>query len=208
MLRKIILGCTLALALLAGQKVDAAVVSSLPNGINVPMPAINYFGTGPQAMAPGITWTAEYINSVFGYTGGYGFAANGFWNGLTMMGTNNSFLSMAVTFDSPVSGVGGFVNYAPGTGLPQLSAYNGEILLESVVLTFLTGGGLNSGQFVGFLFSSPSITKFVLQGAYVGLANLRYELSPVPLPGALIFLISGLGGMSAFNWFRRRKLAA
>ena len=66
---------------LASPHAEATVVSSL-NGVVVPMPAVNYFGTGPQVFDGGeVTWTSTTANSTFGYTSTYGFYVNGEWDG-------------------------------------------------------------------------------------------------------------------------------
>ena len=69
----------------------ASVVMSLPTGAVIPMPAVNYFGSGPQTFGPGITWSSTNAfnggGAVFGYTPGpcpffcYSFLANGNWVG-------------------------------------------------------------------------------------------------------------------------------
>src|SRR5579871_3747797 len=64
---------------------NAALVTSIPGGSGVSIPAINYFGAGPQTIAPGITWSSTnggfQGGAVYGYTAGYGFSGNGFWSG-------------------------------------------------------------------------------------------------------------------------------
>jgi len=196
------------------QDAQAAPVPSLPAGIDLSMPVINYFGAGPQTLAPGITWSSENATtqggSVFGYNAGYGFASNGFWQGLTMMGTNDSTSSMTVSFATPVSGVGGFINYAPGQGNASLSVFNGANLIETFNLSFLTGGGTNTGQFIGFLESSSIITSFVLTGGFVGLAGLQYQpdnVSQTPLPATLPLFASGLGLLGLLRRRRKRREA-
>src|SRR5512140_2077601 len=94
----------------------AGVVTSLPGGTVVPMPAVNYFGPGPQVFG-GIQWTSTnsntYGGSVFGYAGPYGFGSNGDWGGVlgTMAGLNSSSSvasvidTMTVEFSLPVFGV-------------------------------------------------------------------------------------------------------
>ena len=67
----------------------ASVVTSIPGGIVLPFPAINYFGPGPQTVAPGVTWTSTNDGSnatpaVFGFDytqppNLYSFGANGNW---------------------------------------------------------------------------------------------------------------------------------
>jgi len=63
-------------------------------GSNLPMPNVNYFGTGPQTFG-NYTWSSTNAStqggSVYGYTGGYGYLANGFWDGALgpMAGVND-----------------------------------------------------------------------------------------------------------------------
>jgi hypothetical protein len=59
-----------------------------------------------------------------------------------MAGTNNSTSTMTFAFATPVTGVGGFINYAPGYGTPVIAAYDStRTLLETTTLSFSTGGG-------------------------------------------------------------------
>jgi hypothetical protein len=191
----------------------AGVVTSIPGGTVVPMPASNYFGPGPETFGPGITWTSTNASnqggSVFGYTGGYGFAANGGWDGALgpMAGLNDGYGafgvtdSMTFTFATPVSAVGGFFNYEPYQTTPTtIAVYDvSDILIESYNLTFLTGGGNDVGQFLGFQESSAIIGSFVLTDNYISLVNLTYAGgSAVPEPGTLfpaaagVLLLAGL----------------
>jgi len=191
----------------------AALVTSLPGGTVIPMPVVNYFGPGPQAFGPGVTWSSTNATnqggSVFGYTQGYGFLGNGYWDGgLVMAGVNDSTDVYGVTdtmtfaFSTPVSGVGGFLNYVPGSANPTtIAVYNAaNTLIESYNLTFLTGGGTDTGAFYGFLESTADIKYFTLTDNYVGIANLT--TSAVPLPGALLLFGPGLLGLAAV----RRRL--
>jgi PEP-CTERM motif len=193
--------CAAILVGVSAVPASASPITSLPNGSVIPMPGVNYFGTGPQAFS-GVTWTSTngFIQggSVFGYTGGYGFIGNGFWDGGLgpMAGTNDpDSSSMTFTFATPVTGVGGFINYAPGAGRGPTTIFaydSANNLLGSTVLTFSTGGGTNTGQFHGFLMNSPSISSFTLQGNYVGLTNLTVDATaPVPEPGTLVLFGTG-----------------
>ena len=177
----------------------AAPVSSLPGGTIIPMPGVNYFGSGPQTFGPGnsITWTSTNVinqgGSVFGYTGGYGFGDNGYWDGSLdpMTGVNSAAYVYSVTdtmtfaFSTPVKGVGGFINYYPDQQTPTtIAVYDTNMnLIESEALTFHTGGSANSGEFHGFLESSPTIKYFTLSDNYVGITKLTIDTgSGLPAP--------------------------
>lgn len=200
----------MALIAMAGPS-SAAVVTSIPGGTVVPMPGVDYFGTGPQAFGPGITWSSTNAiiqgGSVFGWTGGYAFGTNGTWDGGLgpMAGLNDSFAvygitdTMTFTFATPVQAVGGFLNYLPGGTTPTtIAVYDAtNTLIESFELTFLTDGSINSGQFFGFLESAPIISSFTLTDNYIGLANLTVAVtvSSVPEPGTLAMLGLGIAGL-------------
>ena len=111
----------------------AGLVTSITGG-NLVMPAVNYFGPGPQPGGPGYTWSSTNAGtqggSAFGYTGGYGFGANGGWDGTLgpMAGVNDAFFvygatdTMTFEFASPVFNVGGFINYYPDFTTPTTIA--------------------------------------------------------------------------------------
>jgi len=174
---------------------------------------LNYFGPGPQTFGPGITWFSSNVSnnggSAFGYTGNYGFGANGFWK-LDMAGLNDSFDTfgasdtMTFEFANPLSAVGGFLNYTPGGSTPTtIAVYDSSgNLIESDNLTFLTGGGKNTGQFLGFLESTPEIASFTLTDNFIGITNLT--IAPVPEP-AMFFPLAGL--LMAGLRFANRSLA-
>ena len=97
---------------------------------------------------------------------------------MIMAGTNDETSTMTFTLASTVSGIGGLINYAPGFGTPMIAVYDSMgNLIDSAILSFSTGGGVNVGEFYGFSESTP-IKSFALTGAYIGIADL--EVSSVP----------------------------
>ena len=196
-----------AAALFASVASQASPVTSLPGSTLYAFPNDNSFSAGP-----GITWTAEINNSVFGYNGGYGFQTNGNWGtGLSMIGTNSRDTSMTLSFDTAVSGVGAFLNWSrfsdgtPDGDLPIISIYDAaHTLLESYTLTFATGGGNNSGEFHGFLRGTADIASITFDGGFIGAANLEVVTAPaIPEPSTYALMIAGLGVVGFIA--RRRK---
>ena len=202
-------GLAMAICLMANPAA-AVLVNSLPGGTVIPMPTLEYWGPGPQVFGPGITWSSTNASnqggSVFGFTGGYGFLGNGYWdfNIGPMAGLNDSFNVYGVTdtmtfaFSTPVWGVGGFMNYVPGGSTPTvISVYDSSMnLIESTILNFNTGGGSNTGFFYGFLENSPTISYFSLTDNYIGITDLT---TAVPEPATLFLIGSGLIGLAGFR---------
>ncbi|WP_295951569.1 PEP-CTERM sorting domain-containing protein [Rhodoferax sp.] len=197
-----LIGAACLLAGAASLPAAATPVTSLVGATQLAMPVKNIFGTGPFSFAPGITWSSNSGDAVFGSTDGYGFDANGDWDyRKTLVATNDSTSSMTFTFDITVSGFGGFLNWAPGSGNASIAVYDvNHVLIESVVLGFLTDGSLNSGEFHGFQESGTSIKYFTLTGAYIGGAD--FAVKAVPEPASMALSLLGLGLLGAMS---RRK---
>ncbi|MEO1307509.1 MAG: hypothetical protein AAFV38_06165, partial [Pseudomonadota bacterium] len=96
------------------------------------------FSAGPIDFSIGdvtATYTADSSNSVVGFTSGYGLNSNGNWTSARngYVGTNSGTLGVRFDFDTLLSGVGGLVNYAPGSGSDAILEIfgSGGQLLES-----------------------------------------------------------------------------
>lgn len=142
--------------------------------------------------------------------GGYGLSTNGSWSLKSSAGLDTSTGYLEFVFNGgPVSGVGAFVNYAPGNGNAFIEAIglNGESLATQA-LTFTTSGQ-NQGRFFGFQLATAEITSFRLHNAYVIADDLTFSSTStevVPEPITMVLLGSGLVGIGGAAR-RRRKPA-
>ena len=98
---------------------------------------------------------------------------------------------MTFAFSTPVSAVGGFMNYAPDGNTPTIIAvYDASnTLIESAELTFLTGGGTNTGFFYGFQETSNTISYFRLTDNYIGITNLTTKVIPNAIAPIMLLLL-------------------
>jgi hypothetical protein len=207
--------CALLWALLTiSALANASEVTSIPGGSVIAMPGTYTIGAGPVSFS-GVTWSSDYGVSALAWSGGYTFGTNGTWDSAYVMaGLNspNAADTMKFAFTAPVSAVGGFLNYNPGsTGGPTtIAVYDtSNNLIESATLSFTTGGGLDTGVFLGFQENTVNIGSFTLTGNYLGITNLTTSTStPIstPEPASIALLASGILGFAATR--RKKKLLA
>lgn len=213
-LPKLLAAITLGASLFAAGAASASVITSLSGGTSVVLPASNLFSAGPIS-GSGYTYTSTYGSSVYGWTSGYGLDQNGYWDsglGLPYLGLNTGNGSMTITFDSAVSSVLAFLNYARSGsngydgGPASIAVYDASNnLIESFGLSFSTIGN-NQGFDFGFSEGSAIIKSIVFTNAYIVAANLRTSAATVPEPGVLGLL--GLGSLGLIATARRKRQSA
>jgi hypothetical protein len=172
-----------------------------------------------------VVFTATHIFDAAGFSAEmYGFGGNGIWFGGTRATnvwvnpqSDGVLSSMRFTFaDSPVSFVGGFMNYcsdvqslcAPDVFLRALGS-TGEILEQynlAVSAPILTPNATNDGAFRGIARSSADIFAFEFVGVGA-MDDLTFSAAPrsVPEPGTLGLFMSAL---VMFGVVRRKRVAA
>jgi hypothetical protein len=199
------------IALVTGQSVaHASLVTSIPGGTLLSVPAVEFIGEGPETVAPGVTWSSN-TNSLYGYDKGFTFGANGAWGFAVgpMEGLNTTSGTMTFQFSTPVSAVGGLINWAGpgGFGPTNIAVYNSSNqLIENVVLDDGSSNLFAPNSFYGFSDSTNDIAYFTLTGGYIGITDLTVSTA-TPLPAALPLFATGLGAMGLFGWRRKRQHA-
>lgn len=141
----------------------------------------------------------------------HGLGANGSWTRSGALNNDSAQGMMTFTFnDGPVSGVGGFVNYAPGFGTYIIEALGaGGIVLESydiaAVAPISTPAAVNDGAFRGILRGTNDIVAFRLSFGFNVIDDLAFTRADAAVPEpATLFL---MGGGMAVAALRRRKLS-
>jgi hypothetical protein len=204
----------LAIALLmAGSLTASATVltGSAAQAAQIPIPAdLNYGFSGPVTWG-NYTWTSTNFFSVFGYTGGAGFGVtNGNWDSAVgpMIGLNDSTSdygvtdTMTIAFTTPVFAVGDFFNYDADAGESTpttIAVYDTSgNLIESDTLNFDTGGGTDSGEWLGFSETTP-IGSLVLTDNYIAMSD------PTPEPSTLSYFLLAAAVCGGAMFFAARK---
>lgn len=179
----------LGLAIAVLPTVVFAAVITTPVGDFLPFYGVNYSGVGPQTVTDGVTWTSDWMGSVYGWDQGYGFVDNGFSEGVPLAGLNSNsdrlgfVTTMSFVFDTPVSAVGAVLNWIPSEAPVTISSYDAAgHLLDS--LTVSAGGGnlVPFNVFYGFQETSAVISRFSLSDGYIAAIGGLTVDPPQPPP--------------------------
>lgn len=212
----------LALPVLGVSGADAALLITSPEGYTGPVLNISTYangvrtGQGPITFSNGITYSSFSGRPVVG-NGNYNIGDNGVIN-VGKIATNNAADSFTLSFATPVSSFGAFLNYAVDDGVPAgndptITALNssGQVIASFDLFKdapISTPGGVNAFEFRGILDTTADIAAFKFAGAYLVVDGVP-NVSSVPLPasapmfGAAVLAL-GLAGYGV----RRGKVAA
>ena len=198
----------------------AAFITSA-GGVTAPSLTIDFsqftgllFGPGPVQIGGlvgrNVTWESGDASSVL-YNGLYGLAGNGQWDTgrIGYRGLNARDGTMTYRFlDTPVSQVGGFVNYAPSSAsnsLIEALAQDGTVLESYDVVSLApisTPSGLNQGAFRGITRATADIYAFRVSNSFVVLDDLKFSDNAAPpsvatpLPGTVALAAFGFVGIA------------
>ncbi len=210
-MKKLVL-LTIALLVVGSLTASADVVTVTVGGGaaasgDIPIPAnLVYAFDGPVSWDNEYTWSSTNLfnngGSVFGYSGSYGFGANGSWDSSMgpFIGLNDSTAidgstdTMTIAFTNPVTKFGDFFNYVPGSGNPttiDIYDVNGN-LLDAYNLTFTTNGNNDSGEWLYFTSTVP-IGYFTMSDNYIAMTA-----TPEPSTLAYFLLAAVCGGVMFF----------
>jgi hypothetical protein len=206
----------------ASLNANASVIFA-PAAPYIPFAQLEQFTAGPITVAPGITWTSTNAStqggSVYGYTFGYGFGSNGF-DTENMVGLNDSTDaytlpqpdSMTFAFATPVSSVGGYIDWVPNNLPVTIGVYDSsDTLIEDLVVSQGDANLATPNSFYGFQETTADISYFTLTDGYIGILSglngnvITGTSSSVPEPFTLSLFGAGLAGAAAM---RRRKKKA
>lgn len=214
-------GTILAAASTAG----ASVVTTLPGGTAIPIPAINLQTMSSTAIGGGITFTSIATNgSILGKTsamtfGNGSFAAGNPYLSLEAPANGYNYATMSLNFATPTSGFLADIRWTdggPGIGnlaynSASIAAYNAAGTLLEVYQVNNNGNsvGIPGGTY-GFLRSVADISRIDFNNAFMGARDLQYIGPPigaslVPEAATWSMMIAGFGLLGAA--MRRRRWA-
>ncbi|MFT3986793.1 PEP-CTERM sorting domain-containing protein [Aestuariivirga sp.] len=156
-----------------------------------------YWSEEPHTLAQGLFSDWAYDNANFG-TGSLQIT----------LSANPGYALTNVSFSA-------FCARASGCASESYSFYsvvgNTWTLLSSGTLAAFTSTDVTNGTLFTVATAVSEAAKIVFQigsDGYVGIDNVKYDVSPIPLPGAMVLLGSALAGVAGIGYRRRKDQAA
>ena len=213
-MRKALMASVIALSLgLTSPPLRAGLITADPGtGTTTIFTVTGNHASGSAVLLNGFTVAGS--SGVFYGTGTYGLSTNGCWGcsgSFSYVSTNSMTASITFDLGGLFGFVGGFMNYAPGSGsdatITALAA-DGTTVLDSYDLVsaapISTPGGYNAGAFRGISDSTDDIRFFRLSGDYILTHTIEVgsSASAVPEPGSCALLLPVVAGA---EFIRRRR---
>jgi hypothetical protein len=191
-----------------------AAMTFTPVGHEIDFAPFNTVGFNPVDVAPGVAWSSTNAGyqggSVYGFSHGYSFGANGYSSDV-VAGLNDSSDyfgvadSMTFSFSHPVSSVGAVLNWVPNGAPVTIAVYDAaHTLLDSLTLSEGERNLFTPDSYYGFREKAPDIASFVLTDGYIAAIGGVY-VSPAPEPSAWAMMLAGFGALGAVIRGARRR---
>ncbi len=209
--RRLAIGIALSAAMIS--PAGAAIVTALDAKTAVAIPFVSDDADaatlkGPIRFGGGITYSSTRANSLFGYTGSYGFAPGVMWeNGGPMIGLNAASGTVTLDFATPIAGFLAEINstqYVSSADaiITALDAAGNQ--LDRIVLE--RGGYRVQPGYMGFSYTGAVISRITFANEYIGFRNMSVvAASAVPEPATWAMMILGMG-MVGTRCRRRRHV--
>ncbi len=202
-LKALILASAAALALPAHAGLTSN-VADIGNALTITFEDYDgYLTEGPEAVAPGVTFTGTAGSQLGAYIADLG--DNGLW------GLGNHFAATGVvgslhfTFDDAyTSAAGAYLNSFDGSAMAVIAYGENDQILESYIVSFDgDNSDWNNGQFFGITRDSADIRAIAFMGMGLVADDMTYA-APVPEPETYAMMLAGLG-LLGFMAKRRAK---
>jgi hypothetical protein len=208
-------GAALA-AIMAPGQAWATLVTSLPGGTVYTFPPVDIFDpSAPITVAPGIAWSVQAGDGVYGCCGSGSDSKVRTWNY-----NYGDAGRMLFTFASPVRGVGGIFDWCEGNSLNEICGGgagifvldpNSSTYLEYDIFAYDFQGPpyqVPPNHFYGLFDPTADIREFEVVGSFIDMTGLTVvtSSSPVPEPSTLPLFATGFCLMALLTWLRRRRV--